>query len=198
MSLSSPQANSTIKKGPRQDGGRPRSGKATPKTATNLLSIDSLVVHKASGDQPAKPARKPAPTNTLPTPLEGLNSSLGVLPKIITSLPTATTLNESLNSMLATFPQPFDALQPCLTPGGLPFGRHPKIDPQDSAYYLIPTGQLSAKSVPVIDQFCFGKDVTQPSRADQEIAQLMIAFESLTVQLEKKITSAMDSTVRER
>lgn len=187
--------------------------KAGQTTAGSLLNINDL----QSPDNLKQPARKTVlsiAANNLPVNLEGLNSNLSgnlgdnltAFPKIVTSLPAATTFNESLNSMLATFP-PFDTRDISPSLHGLPFGQHLKLDHKDSAYYLIPTGQLTGqlagKSVPIIDQFSFTKDLSsplQPSRADPEIIQLVIAFESLTVQLEKKITrpTILDSTIKEQ
>lgn len=212
MSLSSPQVTSTIKKGPRQDGGKARSAKATPKTAStttgNLLNIDSLPASSKPVNRKLAAAAAAANNQTnLSVSLENLNTNLSALPKIITSsitsLPTATTFNESLTSMLATLP--FDARNLSaagLPPGaGLPFGQHLKIDHKNSAYYLIPTGQLTktTTTVPIIDPFNFAKaDSSQSSRQDQEIVQLVIAFESLTVQLEKKTARPMDCAVKEQ
>lgn len=209
MSLSSPQVNSTIKKGPRQDGSRQRPGKTPAKaaatsTSSSLLNISNLVGRKSpdgAAKQPnviSKPTRKAAAVqsssiaaNNLPVMLDGLGSNLSVtLPKIVTSLPAATSFSENLNTMLATFPS-FDArdLSQSLPPIGLPFAGGQHFDQKASGFYLIPTGHLSSKSISVSDPFNFAKDsnsLAQPT-LDEEIVKLVIALESLTVELEKKI-----------
>lgn len=210
MSLSSPQVNSTLKKGPRQDG-RQRPGSKTPakaaatSTTSSLLNISSLVakspdVAKQSISKPARKTTVAQPANSLPNMviLDGLGGNLSAsLPKIITTLPASTSFSESINTMLATFP-PFDARD--LVTQSLPsvdpsFGQ--QFDPKaSSGFYLIPTGHLPG-SKSIADPFSYAKDPSglAQSRLDDEIAKLACALEGLTVELEKKIArpGAVDS-----